>query len=263
MEITIDGKKVRAGAGETVLDVAHREGIDIPTFCHHEALEAYNACRVCLVAMEQNGQRALLPSCSLQVEEGMSVETQAEDVERTRRVVLELLLARCPEVEEVQELAAQYGVTEPEFEITDRDEDCILCGLCVRVCEELIEADALAFAERGTDTVVETPFEEPSDVCIGCGACAEVCPTGHITVQDKPDGTREIVPFHTSHKLVPCPRCGKGYVTEKQLEFLKEQLGEKSDILASCPECREKEQAGRLHELYEKMAPIESQREEI
>ncbi len=263
MEITIDGRRCEARADETVLEVARREDIYIPTFCHHEALEAFNACRVCLVAVEQNGQRALLPSCSLKVEEGMEVETDAEDVARTRKVVLELLLARCPEVEKVRELAAEYGVTEPEFEVTDAQEDCILCGLCVRVCDELIGAQALAFSQRGTDTVVETPFEEPSDVCIGCGACAEVCPTGHITVEDQADGTREIVPFHTSHTLVPCPRCGTGYVTEKQLEFLEEQLGEKSDILASCPQCREKEQAGRLHDLYEKMAPIESQREEI
>lgn len=240
-----------------MLQVAGREGIEIPTFCHHEALEPFNACRVCLVAVEQNGQRQLLPSCSLRVKEGMKVETDAEDVEETRRVVLELLLARCPQVEEILELAADYGVTESAFEPGEAEEDCILCGLCVRVCEELIGAYALAFADRGMDTVVETPFEEPSEVCIGCGACAEVCPTGHISVEDSPDGTREIVPFHTGHKLVPCPECGQGYVTEKQLEFVEDQLGEKSDILTACPRCRERTRADKLQELYHKMAPIE------
>jgi len=251
MKVMIDGKPCSAEPGQTVLEVARSAGIDIPTLCHHGALAPFSACRVCLVAVERNGRRMLLPSCSLDVEDEMVVETTAEDVDAVRTMILRLLLARCPGVEKVRELAARYGVTQSGF--PEGDDDCILCGLCVRLCSELVGVHALAFANRGVDCLVETPYGDPSEVCIGCGACAEVCPTGHIVVRES-EGEREIVPFGTKHKLVACPECGRGYVTEKQLAFLEQKLGEKSEILGGCPVCKGRRRAEELQKVYESLS---------
>jgi len=126
----------------------------------------------------------------------------------------------------------------------------VLCGLCVNICRDLLGIGALGFVGRGTERRVATPYDEPRQVCIGCGACAEVCPTGYIRVVDA-DGEREIVPFKTRHKLITCPECGKGYVTEKQLEHLKRALGERSGVLLACPVCGGRKRAEQLQEVLE------------
>ena len=244
----MDGRRWRAEPGQTVLEAAREAGIDIPTLCYHAALAPFGGCRVCLVAVTRNGRRSLLPSCTLEVEEGMIVETASEDVTRTRQMVLRLLLARCPGVEPLRELAARYGVRESA--LPEGKDDCILCGRCVRVCAELVGVCALAFARRGMDSAVQMPYEEPSEACIGCGACAEVCPTGRIRVVDQ-RGEREIVPFEARHRLVACPECGRGYVTEKQLAFLAGKLNEKSEVLRGCPACKGRRRAEELRKVYE------------
>jgi NADH dehydrogenase/NADH:ubiquinone oxidoreductase subunit G len=252
MELMIDGVACGATPGQTVLEVARRAGIDIPVLCHHSALRPFGGCRVCLVAVEQGGRRALLPSCGLEVAEGMRVETAAPDVKKARTMVLRLLLARCPQVESIKELAGRYGVSEPGLPVGE--DDCVLCGLCVRVCSELVGANALAFARRGPDSAVETPYDEPSEACIGCGACAEVCPTGRIRVVDQ-KGQREIVPFKTRHELTACPECGRGYVTEKQLLFLEQRMGQKADVLRGCPACKGRRRAEELQRVFERLLP--------
>ena len=179
-EITlkIDGLDVKAIEGTAVLDAAKKLGIRIPTLCHNSALEPFGACRVCSVEItDHRGRKKIVTSCNYPVSEGLVVETKNEKVYRTRQLLLELLLARCPNVKKIQDLAREYGIEKPKFWVGDPEEDCILCGLCARVCEELVGVSAINFANRGVEREVTAPYHTISDDCVGCGACAIVCPT--------------------------------------------------------------------------------------
>jgi len=179
---TLDEKKVEANEGETILEVARREGIPIPTLCYHPAVEPYGACRMCTVEVEQRGWTKLETACTVPVKDGLIVRTNTPDVYKLRQALMELFLSRCPNAPVIQQLAAEYGVTEPPFPTDTPDEKCILCGLCVRVCQEVVGANALNFSNRGVDRVVGPPYLERADECIACGACSIVCPTGAIEI---------------------------------------------------------------------------------
>lgn len=181
--LTIDDQEVQVEEGKTVLEVAGQLGIEIPTLCYHEGLTPYTACRLCLVEVTDRGGRKLTASCGYPVEEGMVVRTNTPEVLEARRMIVELLLARCPGVERLRELADQLGVAKPRFEADDEKEECILCGLCARVCDEVVGASAINFLNRGPDRIVTTPFGMPSEACIACGACAQVCPTAAIKLE--------------------------------------------------------------------------------
>jgi len=179
-EITlrIDGYEVNAKEGTSIFDVAKTVGIKIPTLCYHPALEPFGACRVCSVEITDNrGRKKIVTSCNYPVSEGLIVDTKSEKVFRTRQLLLELLLARCPNAKMIQDLAREYGIEKPSFCVVDPEEDCILCGLCARVCEELVGVSAINFANRGVEREVTAPYHTISDDCVGCGACAIVCPT--------------------------------------------------------------------------------------
>ena len=176
--LRIDDKEVRAKEGATILDVARKMGIDIPTLCYSSALEPFGACRLCSVEIvDKRGRKRIVTSCNYPVEEGLTVYTKSEKVLKTRKLLIELLLARCPKVKKIQDMAREYGVQKPRFWIKDEEEDCILCGLCTRVCKERIGVYGINFAKRGVEREVTAPYHELSDDCIGCGACAIVCPT--------------------------------------------------------------------------------------
>jgi heterodisulfide reductase subunit A len=185
--VTIDGHRVEVEEEATILEAAQRLGIDIPTLCHHPALESYAACRMCIVEITYNGRSRLVTSCNYPIRWEIEVQTASERVLSGRKMLAELLLARCPSAPEIQELAASLGVTEMRFEPGREDELCYLCGLCVRVCEEQIGQSAISFVGRGVDREVGTPFFEFSDACIACGACAFICPTGAIKLEDITD----------------------------------------------------------------------------
>jgi len=182
--LRIDDKEVKANEGATILDVARKLGVDIPTLCYISALSPFGACRLCSVEItDKRGRKRIVTSCNYPVEEGLVVSTKSEKVLKTRKLLLELLLARCPKVKKIQDLAREYGVEKPRFWIEDFEEDCILCGLCARVCEERIGIYAINFAKRGVEREVTTPYNRFSDDCIGCGACALVCPTHSRRIQ--------------------------------------------------------------------------------
>jgi heterodisulfide reductase subunit A len=179
--VKIDGRTVTADPGMTVLEAAEKVGIRIPTLCHVKGLPPYGACRLCTVEITDGQRTTLQASCCYPIKEGLVVRTDTPAVLEGRKLLFQLLLARCPEVPAIRKLAAQWGVHDTPF--APKGEDCMLCGLCVRACSQLVGAEAIAFSNRGTSRKVNTPFGFASEVCLGCGACTYVCPTGHIQME--------------------------------------------------------------------------------
>ena len=238
-EVTIDGRPIEVEADTTILEAARSLGIDIPTLCYHPAVEPAGNCRLCTVEVLRGGRSRLVTACNFPIDEdGLEVLTDTERVLRTRRLVLELLLARSPEAEAVRRYARQYGVQESRFR-SETTDDCILCGLCVRVCSELIGANAITFVGRGVEREVETAFRTESEDCIGCGACAAVCPTGAITVEDIEE-VRRLPRWHTTVELAVCPACGERFAPARQLTSVSEKDVPTEDWLYLCPGCRRK-----------------------
>ena len=232
--LTIDGRELKAKEGATILEVARENGIYIPALCYYESVSPSGACRICLVEIIRDGRSRLVASCLYPVEEGLVVKTDSERVLTTRKMVVELLLARCPNVKAIQDLAQELGVTETEFRL--EDEECILCGLCVRVCQEVVGVSAISFVSRGTKREVATPFLEPSQTCIGCGSCAYICPTNAIKMEDVGD-TRIIHNWKTTFKLQQCKVCGKYFAPKAQLDYLRKRLNLPQEIFEVCPQC--------------------------
>ncbi|NIR87377.1 2Fe-2S iron-sulfur cluster binding domain-containing protein, partial [Candidatus Bathyarchaeota archaeon] len=147
INLTINGAKVRAEEGSTILEVARFYGINIPTLCYHDELPPYGACRLCMVEIDDGKRTRLVASCLYPVKEGIKVRTHTERLIKGRKLILELLLARCPNSKTLQDLACKRGLEQVRFQM--ENEDCILCGLCVRMCAEQMGSGAIGFVGRG------------------------------------------------------------------------------------------------------------------
>jgi coenzyme F420 hydrogenase subunit beta len=158
MEMTLNGIKVQVEEGWTVLDAGKFYGVNIPALCYHEGLSAYGACRLCVVEIGE-GDRVV----------------------KARKMLIELLVARCPTSKVLQDLASSMGLEKVRFK--PKYDDCILCGLCVRMCEEQMGAKAIGFVSRGVKRRITTPFDIKSDVCRTCGACMYICPACQLRCQ--------------------------------------------------------------------------------
>ena len=233
--VTLNGKEVSAIQGESILEIARRAHVYIPTLCHNDALEPYAACRVCLVEIEQRGRKRLVTSCNFYPDDGLIINTDTERVVSTRNVILELLMARASGNREIQKLADRLGVGGTRFKKIG--DDCILCGMCVRACSEVVGVDAIGFQNRGISRMPTTPYMDPSESCIGCGSCVYVCPTGYITMEDK-DDTRYIKNWKVELKLVACKECGEYFCTERLVQFMKEKKGLSDAYTDVCECCR-------------------------
>jgi NADH dehydrogenase/NADH:ubiquinone oxidoreductase subunit G len=224
--------------------VARRNGIPIPTLCHHEALEPVGACRLCVVEITHDdwgGWKGLVTSCLYPVEQGLIVQTDCASVQRQRQTVLDLLLARCPESEVIRELAEKHGEVTHYEPFTDGSK-CIMCYLCVRACAK-VGCHAISAVNRGTLKEIAPPFQGAPDACVGCGSCATICPTGHIEMTDV-GGTRKI--WGREFALTACDECGAPLITEDYRAFAAERDGLSEDYYTTCAECKKKSLAARF-----------------
>lgn len=207
--MTIDGQSIEFTDEPNVLSVIRKAGIDIPTLCYHSELSIYGACRLCTV---ENDRGKTFASCSEKPKDGMVIYTNTPRLMRYRKLILELLLAAhcrdcttCIKSGEchLQELAHRMGVHEIRFEnvreqqpidtsshaIIRDPNKCILCGDCVRMCDNVQNINAIDFAYRGTDAQVMPAFNKKiaETDCVGCGQCRVVCPTGAISIHTNID----------------------------------------------------------------------------
>ncbi|MDJ0761397.1 MAG: 2Fe-2S iron-sulfur cluster-binding protein [Myxococcota bacterium] len=174
INLKINGLSVSVEKGTTVLEAAQFLGFPIPTLCHMEGLSPYGACRLCLVEIGKEANAKLVSSCTYPVEEGLEVRTSSNWVLRTRRMVIELLLASCPQSKIIQDIASAHGINKQRFK--QEHETCINCGLCIRMCKEQMVAGAIGFRGRGHNRDIGTPFDATSEACRQCGGCIYVCP---------------------------------------------------------------------------------------
>jgi NADH-quinone oxidoreductase subunit G/NADP-reducing hydrogenase subunit HndD len=237
VNLTINNRKIQASPGASILDAAQAAGERIPTLCHIKDLFPSGACRMCVV--EVKGKPNLTPSCAFPVEEGMEVQTRSSRVINARRTIIQLLLASHPfdcltcsknGSCELQSLAAEYGIDRVPFEgktrhhytdfsspsIIREPDKCILCGRCVRICEEIQGVAAIDFTRRGFDTMVLPPFEMDlsETTCVNCGQCTLACPTGAL---------HEV---RAMEKVIQTLHEGKKYMVAQAAPAIRVSLGE-------------------------------------
>jgi len=245
--VTINGKRCRAEEGEIILSVAIREKIDIPHLCYDASLDPWGACRLCMVEVLRRRRKEMTTSCTLHAEEGLEVFTDTPEIIRHRNILFELYLAEAPGSDVIKEMAARYGVTKTRFLKKIAPDDplgrrCVLCGLCVRVCNEIMGAGAISFINRGPYTVVSTPYFDETSDCLGCGACAEVCPTDAIRITDQNEVRIMSSWNNTRVPMAQCNMCGK-YYAPKALSAVVNAKTEPHlarELQDLCPECRGK-----------------------
>jgi len=181
INIKINNLEVKAEEGWTILETAQFYGLAIPTLCHNDGLSNYGGCRLCLVEIGENENTKLVSSCTYPVEEGLVVHTDTKRVIEARRMMIELMLSIAPNSKVIQDLASKFGVTKLRFKV--RNEECILCGLCVRICKEQMDGKAIGFQNRGIKRKISTPFDIRSEECRLCGACMYICPACQLRCQ--------------------------------------------------------------------------------
>lgn len=240
LSLTINGRKLQAEPGQYVLKVAQENGIEIPTLCDHESLEPYGACRLCLVEVTSKGlnRPRLVVSCAYPAQDGLDVKTDTPRVIENRKVVLEFLLARCSENKIIKDMAAKHGVEKSSFKENYLEQnDCILCGQCARVCNEVVGVSAISLVNRGVTKWAASPFFEPAPDCIGCGSCFYICPTGAVKMEEK-DGVRKFINWKRDFKLIKCESCGNYWITDAQIEYMMKKAKLPRDFFKVCINCR-------------------------
>lgn len=206
IRLTIDNQEIEVEEGTTILEAARESGIFIPTLCYHEALEPYAACRLCVVELEGKRGSRLVASCAYPCEEGAVVHTNSEMVRRSRRVIVELLMSSGEHLPLVRALASELGVAEPRFRLPP--DDCILCGLCVRACRDIVGVAAISLVNRGMGKKVGSPFEIASNACIECGTCVLICPTGALKLEEITKEQKDVHHWDSPFHYHSCYICG-------------------------------------------------------
>lgn len=181
INMKINNLEVRGEEGWTILEATKFYGLEIPTLCYNEGLSPYGGCRLCLVEIGEPPRSKLVSSCTYPIEEGLVVRTDTKRVIEARKMMIELMLSVSPNSKVIQDLASKFGVKQVRFKI--RNEECILCGLCVRMCAEQMDGKAIGFQNRGYKRKISTPFDMRSPVCRECGGCIYICPACQLRCQ--------------------------------------------------------------------------------
>jgi bidirectional [NiFe] hydrogenase diaphorase subunit len=231
--LTIDGRKVNAPKGATIMEAASSANIRIPNLCSHEELKPYGACRICMVEITHGKRTRLVASCIYEVAQDLLVKTQTERVLNVRKLVIELLLSRNPTHPVLRGIADELGVQNTRFTVEVKG--CILCGQCIRTCSEVVGVSAIGFEGRGVTRRVATPFNQSPPDCIACGSCAYVCPVDVIPIKEK-EGVRTI--WKTEFPLQTCTSCGRHFAPKKQLDHFCETIGLPKEHFDKCIHCR-------------------------
>ena len=250
--VIIDDIQVDVPEGATILDAATKAGIWIPALCCHPAVAPAATCRLCMVELDRGDWKQLVTACNYPVRRDITVSVSSENAVKARRGVMELILARAPENEQLRALARRMGVdSTPWPTVSVAQRDCILCGLCTAVCDEVLGKAAIGFAGRGMERAVTPPFRQASEDCIACGACAAVCPVGTIQIRyHKESDEIEISPFKARAKLQTCRECGAGIVSApavvEAMEGIKVDWDKIRRLAQMCPRCRRRQAASEL-----------------
>lgn len=199
IHLKIDGQDVEAEEGMTILEAARSVGIHIPTLCHHEKLEPYGACRICVVEVDAGGRKGLGAACVRPVDQQMVVTTRTKQIDDIRKILVEQFLAHAPDSEVLLKLAEEYGADKDRFE--KQSTFCILCGLCVRYCVEVKKKNAIGFYDRGSTREIKFIPEIAAKECKDCKECFPLCPTSYLQAAYH---LTEAIAFPSAS---PCP-CG-------------------------------------------------------
>lgn len=234
IEITINGQTVTANEGDTVLNIARKHGIPIPHLCFHPALKPSGACRLCGVETRpDSGKEMVMLSCILKVKPGLEIKTESDLVTTHRQKAFDKLLAMAPDSARIRELAEKFNVP-----VTPKPDGCIRCRLCVRVCNDIVGARAIAMIKTDTGTHVG-----PADGdCMGCGTCANLCPTGFISVRDQ-DNVRTVTIGDQVLSRLPlerCDACGARYATAEFIAHVIDHTADRPEPKKGhhfCPSC--------------------------
>jgi bidirectional [NiFe] hydrogenase diaphorase subunit len=173
--LTIDDKQVSAEEGMTLLEAARSAGVFVPTLCHHEELKPYSVCRICMVEIDVRGRPTLDTACSYPVAAALVVRTRSEQIDKIRKMLLELMLAHAPDSPALRDLALEYGADKDRF--GKESSFCVLCGLCVRYCAEVKKANAVGFVNQGVKREIAFIPEIAARECWNCKECFPLCPT--------------------------------------------------------------------------------------
>lgn len=247
--LQVDGRTVTVPDDATLLEAARAAGVEVPTLCNFDGLEPWGGCRLCVVDMWRPGWDddwfKMVTACNHPVADDLKVFTHTERVLETRRVVLDLLLARCPETPLIRRLAAEHGIEETSYQLNAEPTDCILCGLCTRVCDH-IGVSAISSVDRGWGREIAPPFHQAPPDCIGCLACAEICPT-------------DVIPYETSShrrtiwgkefEMLRDPRTGEAVITVAEAEHFAKRSGVPTSYFEESDATKRRRMAATFHKL--------------
>ena len=241
--LTIDGRSITVKRGTFLIEACKKLCIEVPTLCHNENLKPYGVCRFCQVEVNEGKRTRLVPSCVYEIrKDGLTVTTDSERIRNNRKWLIQLLLARCDRQKDVLDFAAKHGVA-PIERLTKKNDDCILCGQCVRACGEIVGVGAIGYERRGEKREVTSPYRDKNPVCIACGTCVHVCPT-HCIAMTEENGVRTISRYAGEKKMIvreakmlTCGKCGNYFLPSPVAEVFAKKMGIDPTVF-TCPSCR-------------------------
>jgi len=178
IKFRLNGLEVQVEEGSTLLEAAQFYGFPIPTLCYHEGLSNWGGCRLCIVELKQGDRSRIVSSCTYPAQDGLEVFTNSEKVVKIRKTIIETMMATVPTSKIVQDLASKYGVHQVRVNVENKD--CLMCGLCTRMCIEQMDGKAIGLVGRGDSLKITTAFDKKSETCRLCGGCMYICPACQI-----------------------------------------------------------------------------------